>query len=237
MVDEMYLQDVNVPETSCTLIEGCVKAPGWRRLLRFTSTILNQGLVDLSFPEPKDRPDLFEYGQCHGHYHFKSFAEYTLYGSDGKTVAMKGQKYAYCMEDTARYFDGANVSCDRKYDCGSQGIQRGWVDQYGWSLDCSWLDITDLGPGEYVLEIFTNPSQVFPEVSYDNNKGAVRLTVPDIEAQTLETPLRIEATPYTYEEAAPSSAARRFGPAVVTSTALITAAATVVAAFYTDDST
>ena len=98
MLDEMFLQDVMIPESSCALVEGCVTEPGLRRLLRFTSTVLNQGRSDLNFPEPKDRPDLFEFGPCHQHYHFKSFAEYTLFAEDGKTVVLRGRKYAYCME-------------------------------------------------------------------------------------------------------------------------------------------
>jgi hypothetical protein len=129
MLNEMYLQDVVFPESSCSLMEGCVKAPGLRRLMRFTSTIMNQGHSDLSFPEPKDRPDLFEFGNCHQHYHFREFAAYTLFEEDGETFVYGGAKYAYCMEDTARAFDGANVGCDRVYDCGSQGIQSGWKDR------------------------------------------------------------------------------------------------------------
>lgn len=52
------------------------------------------------------------------------------------------------------------------------------MDQYGWSLDCSWIDITGLTPGNYVLEIKANPTQVFPEVSFANNVGRVRVTIP-----------------------------------------------------------
>jgi hypothetical protein len=63
---------------------------------------------------------------------------------------------------------------------------------YGWSLDCSWLDITDLAPGIYVLVIETNPARVFPEVSFDNNKQSVVVTIPAVEgivdvAMKLET--------------------------------------------------
>jgi len=191
MLEEMYLHDVVIPETSCSYVEGCVDAPGLRRLLRFTSTVLNQGQVDMFVPEPKENPQLFEFGACHQHYHFKNFAEYKLYASDGRTVVLSGQKKAYCMEDTVRYFDGANVACDKVYDCGFQGIQRGWVDSYGWSLDCSWLDVTDIEPGEYILEITTNPIRVIPEVSYDNNAKAVRVFVPTVTGPVLN-PMRLE---------------------------------------------
>jgi hypothetical protein len=36
------------------------------------------------------------------------------------------------MEDTAQHFlGGKTVGCKQKYDCGSQGIQKGWIDSYG----------------------------------------------------------------------------------------------------------
>ncbi len=190
MLEEIFLQDVMIPESSCSLMEGCVKEPGLRRLLRFTSSVLNQGKADISFPEPKERPDLFEYGSCHQHYHFKKFAEYTLFQSDGKKVALHGGKYAYCMEDTARHFDGVNVACDKKYDCGYQGIQKGWLDRYGWSLDCSWIDVTDLDAGDYVLEVQVNPGHVFPEISFDNNAVRIHVTIPEVSG-VISQPLKL----------------------------------------------
>jgi hypothetical protein len=200
LIEETYLHDLDIPESSCTLVEGCVAAPGVRRLLRFTSAILNQGLADLKFPEPKDRPDLFEYGLCHQHYHFKDFATYYLFAADGETVVVEGRKSAACMEDTARYHDGEGIGCDKKYDCGFQGIQRGWLDSYGWSLDCSWIDVTDVPPGDYVLSIEANPGRLFPELSYDNNKAAVSVTIPDIAFGTVVIPQKLSPSKFEKQD-------------------------------------
>ena len=205
MLDESFIQDVFFADASCALVEGCIKEPGLRRLLRFTSSVLNQGHKDLSFPEPKDRPDLFQWGFCHNHYHFRSFASYKLYESDGKTVAVSGAKYAYCMEDTVRHFDGQNVPCEKRYDCGSQGIQSGWLDSYGYSLDCSWIDITGLAPGEYILEVVANPDRVFAEVSFENNKAAIKVTIPDF-AGRIDSVMKLETANYTYPDEPESSA-------------------------------
>jgi hypothetical protein len=57
---------------------------------------------------------------------------------------------------------------------------------YGWSLDCSWLDIADLDPGPYVLVIETNPARVFPEVSFDNNRQSVVVTIPAVETASFK---------------------------------------------------
>jgi hypothetical protein len=89
--DEMFIQDVFFPDTSCAMKEGCIKEPGWRRLLRFTSTVLNQGTGDFSPPAPKSRPDLFVYGPCHQHYHYRDFATYSLFDSSHETEVLKGQ--------------------------------------------------------------------------------------------------------------------------------------------------
>eukprot|EP00959_Pyramimonas_sp_CCMP1952_P455908 9472314-Pyramimonas_sp.AAC.2 len=85
------------------------------------------------------------------------------------------------MEDTAVGQPGPNtVSCDKNYDCGQQGIQRGWVDSYGWSLDCSWIDITSVAPGTYVLNLAINPDRIFQEVSSDNNHAHITVIIPDL---------------------------------------------------------
>jgi hypothetical protein len=102
LLEESYIHDVDIPETSCSLIEGCVSAPGLRRLLRFTSSALNQGNADFAPPDPKTRPDIYEYGPCHQHFHFKDFAQYTLYDESGGNIVTEGKKYAYCMEDTVQ---------------------------------------------------------------------------------------------------------------------------------------
>jgi hypothetical protein len=177
-----------------------------RRLLRFTSTALNQGTGDFSPPAPKTRPDLFSFGACHQHYHYRSFAEYHLYDENGPTgqLVLTGQKYAYCMEDTAHHFPGGKtVGCKQKYDCGSQGIQKGWIDSYGWSLDCSWIDITDVAAGTYVLYIKLNPDKVFMELDFNNNEGKATVTIPARDPGTVLEALKLEAKAFVPK---PSSA-------------------------------
>ncbi len=52
-------------------------------------------------------------------------------GPTGRLV-LQGQKYAWCIGDTAQHFPGGTtVGCMQKNDCGSQGIQKGWIDSYG----------------------------------------------------------------------------------------------------------
>jgi hypothetical protein len=154
-----------------------VGGTGTRRIMRFSVEAINQGQATLHVPRPVDRPDLFTYSLCHRHYHFSGFASYALIGLSGETVLV-GRKQAYCVVDAQQAVPGPQVSCAAKYDCATQGIQAGWSDLYGNTLDCQWLDITDVAPGDYSLEVVLNPDRTFEEVSFDNNTAAVPVKIP-----------------------------------------------------------
>jgi hypothetical protein len=82
------------------------------------------------------------------------------------------------MEDTQRVVDGPSVQCSKQFNCEEQGIQRGWSDLYGNTLDCQWLDITDVPPGDYRIQVTLNPSRALQEVTLDNNIASVPVTIP-----------------------------------------------------------
>jgi hypothetical protein len=63
--------------TSCSVVEGCVVA-GSRRLLRFDTQIINQGNADAVLGRPQDRPDLYVFSPCHGHYHMIDVLDYSM---------------------------------------------------------------------------------------------------------------------------------------------------------------
>jgi hypothetical protein len=99
-----------------------------------------------------------------------------LLDKDGNTV-LTGRKQAYCMEDTQQIALGPNVGCSKLYTCEDQGIQAGWSDLYGNTLDCQWLDITNTPPGDYFIQVVLNPGRQFEEVSFDNNTAKVPVTI------------------------------------------------------------
>jgi len=82
------------------------------------------------------------------------------------------------MEDTQQVLEGPNVGCEKVYDCATQGIQAGWSDLYGNALDCQWLDITDVDPGNYTLQVTINPNHAFEEITLGNNTASVPVTIP-----------------------------------------------------------
>ncbi len=177
LASEILFETADFSPESCAVVEGCVDAGGARNLMRFSVEAINQGQATLEVPAPDTRPDLFEWSLCHGHYHFRGFAEYELLDAANQ-VLLTGRKQAYCMEDTAQYHPGPGVICEKVHDCEFQGIEAGWSDLYGNSLDCQWLDVTDVPPGEYSIRVRLNPGHNFQEQSFDNNEAVVPVTIP-----------------------------------------------------------
>jgi hypothetical protein len=171
-------------ESSCELFEECIDAPGRRRLLKFSLRTPNEGEGDLFLgrtpcaegdadPSCATVPEeLYVYSACHDHYHFTTYASYRLLGADGSVVAT-GHKQAFCLMDLE-----APPGETRVYDCGFQGIQAGFADVYDASLPCQWVDVTDVPPGDYRLEIALNLERALAESDYDDNLAIVDVTIP-----------------------------------------------------------
>ena len=47
------------------------------------------------------------------------------------------------------------------------GISVGWGDDYYQGLDCQWIDVTDVNPGNYNLKIIGNPDKFLCEGDFD----------------------------------------------------------------------
>ena len=159
--------------TACEIAEGTIVA-GTRKLLRFNTQSENIGTADLILGNPANNPQ-FEYGSCHGHYHFRSFAEYRLLDSVGSLVRT-GRKVGFCLMDITRVNTGANPAA--RYTCSNQGIQAGWADIYSSNLSGQWVDITGLPAGNYVLEITMDPMNLIDELDETNNVTRANVTIP-----------------------------------------------------------
>ena len=58
---------------------------------------------------------------------------------------------------------------------GEQGISVGCADTYKNTLDCQWIDVTDVKEGNYSLLIHLNPSRLVAESDYENNEAACEI--------------------------------------------------------------
>ncbi len=167
------VQDIAFADDSCAVAEACIDGPGVRRLLRFTTTVPNTGTGDLSFGNIFD-DDRFHFDECHEHPHMDGFADYELLAADG-SVAGFGRKQAFCLMDNVNWGSGGGA----RYACDFQGISVGWADSYASYLDCQWIDVTDIAPGDYTLRVTVNAELMIRESNYDNNVAEVPVTVLD----------------------------------------------------------
>lgn len=168
-----YLSTETFSVGDCEVEEGLI-TPGTHRLLRFTTETRNVGGGDMIVPTPEEHPELFEFQECHGHYHFLGFASYRLLDGIGEEVAA-GRKVSFCLLDTGRWDNTANPI--PRYNCEVQGIQKGWYDTYDAGLPGQWIDVTGLAPGTYTLEVTMNPDQVIQEADYTNNATSLQVEI------------------------------------------------------------
>jgi hypothetical protein len=188
------LQAIQADDCTLQASDLCVDAPGVRRLLRFSVLALNHGTADLFLGTPSANDPRFVFSACHNHFHFESFARYELRTRGGATVVKSGQKRSFCIEDLRADPDApftractTDDDCQGhgkcastgicQYNCMYQGIQPGRGDIYDSSLDCQWIDTTDVAPGEYDLWVLLNTEQLLPESDYTNDAAMVPVTV------------------------------------------------------------
>lgn len=154
------------PADACAIAEGCVGAPGWRRLLQFTASMHNVGdedalLGDVGPDSIIVANNMVSLSECHGHMHFNHYGNFNL-GGDGSL----GSKRAFCLESTSRYSNNETTPLVHPYSCHFQGTAAGWGDDYIAGLDCQWIDITTVDSSGGVTDtlIFeVNPDQFLCE--------------------------------------------------------------------------
>ena len=187
---QWVVRDEQLGATFCSVIEGGI-TPGLRRLVRFTVGIANVGDADLYVGNPQDHVDagdgLFEFAQCHRHYHFRNYAKYELIDAATGRV-WRAAKRGFCMLDTdpnpawlgTPPRDHQFRSCGSISSTGNQGVSVGWTDTYRFFLGGQYfvLDGGDgqpvVPPGRYVIRITANPpflAQAGEPCPYTDTRG------------------------------------------------------------------
>lgn len=174
IVNSLNVQTLDVNESDCYIVEGCLNGYGTRELIRFTTHIKNIGDVDYYIGQTSNNSSTqqFEWGDCHNHWHYKGYAEYTLFTMDGNPMPI-GFKNGFCVMDL-ECGDGGTA----QYGCSNMGISAHCGDIYGAGLSCQWIDVTGVADGQYQLVVRVNwdesPDALGRyETDYDNNWAVV----------------------------------------------------------------
>lgn len=138
----------------------------YRRLLRFTTKIENRGWDDFRPDTPRRS---WDYHRCHAHYHsMETFATYDLLRLNYSVILAEGHKASFCLEDTE-----CDAGFEKRWNCtrgGDQGISPGCYDIYKSSIDCQWIDFTDIRQRDsFILRVRLNPRNQVAETDFRNN--------------------------------------------------------------------
>jgi hypothetical protein len=204
LAESWFLQRREFSPNNCAVVEGEVN-PGRRRLLLFTSNTPNLGPGALVIGNPDDHPEWFEQDTCHGHSHFREYADYRLWTPEGhrQWLALRQANPAVCSRDLLvanpelldQLLEGhkqgfcvidlypSSVPCHNPPDpprytsCSDQGLGVCWADEYHWALSGQWIDVTGVGRGDYILEVEVNAERFFQEADYSNNSASVPVQI------------------------------------------------------------
>lgn len=169
----LYVERRTFAADACEVLEGCVPAAGERRLLRFSTSIVNLGSAAATVPNAEERPDLYVFDECHRHDHLTNFAAYTLRDTQGNEV-VQGRKQGFYLVDYHRQCSDAApffLYIER------MGISAGWSDIYVADIPCQWIDITDLADGTYSLRVGVDEQDIIEEAATHPNHATLNVRI------------------------------------------------------------
>jgi lysyl oxidase len=190
---------------ACALEKGCIGASGLRRLLRFTAQVANTGDADLIIGAPGAASG-FKVAACDGQLYLEDYLRYELVTLVGNVVA-RGHMQARCQALPPGF--------SSRFSCDFWGLWSGFTqtfDAYTYTadnpqaVDCQWIDITGVAPGDYLVRMHVDPSGVLEPGGADNNSAEFALTIP-----VLDEPLQACVAPDSENPLLGYGAARECG--------------------------
>ncbi len=147
------------------------RVPTWQRIWTDTAGFI-------------DRPaGSFVFHPTHDHFHLDAFEQYRLLTLSGDVVAV-GEKVSFCLIDVIPTIPrpsalgfGVYLETGCRAANDQQVLNPGWADYYGASLDDQWIDVTDVPPGDYLVEIIVDPNGILVESDELNNSATFPVTL------------------------------------------------------------
>lgn len=182
------------------------KTSDGRKLLRFSSTIVNVGDGPLEvhgerpdtgastmttaqrvFDEAGEHRDvpteavMYFGGDGHNHWHVRDLESFELKHLRKGDKVGTGAKHGFCFWDNHRHGsdkDPYYTSCGQSGDLRvAMGLSVGWGDLYSYSLPDQYIDITGLGQGRYRLSGTADADDWFQESEESNNSTWVDIRI------------------------------------------------------------
>ncbi len=155
----------------CDVQDGCIAA-GTNRILAISYDVANRGKEDVYLGDPTRSPWAIRL-KCRIDAYFWGMHRYIL--RDGKNVIVKmAEPVEHCFRDDIK--DAANAGPQRFF-CLFQGLQVGWAQSTIPELECHFLDVSDIPPGAYTLEILVDPWNRIAELNEANNSVKVPVVI------------------------------------------------------------
>ncbi|MDZ7726111.1 MAG: lysyl oxidase family protein [Candidatus Campbellbacteria bacterium] len=115
----------------------------------------------------------FKWHASHEHFHYDSFALYTITSLDDPDITLEKEKAGFCARDR----DTHNLMLEEAPDNSTyfyceeelQGVSVGWGDTYDYTIPGQEINVDDLPSGRYIIRVEYNPDNELSEVSYENN--------------------------------------------------------------------
>jgi hypothetical protein len=182
------------------------KTPDGRKLLRFSSIVVNVGdgplelygqrpdtgtptmtsvqrIVDDAGDHHDVPTDAVMYfgGDGHDHWHVRDLETFELTRLGKGSKVGSGAKHGFCFSDNYRYGsaqDAHYTGCGHTGDLSVvMGLSVGWGDLYRYSLPDQYVEITGLGRGRYRLEGTADADNWFRESEESNNSTWVDISI------------------------------------------------------------
>ncbi|NXR05176.1 LOXL1 oxidase, partial [Sagittarius serpentarius] len=168
-----YVQRAHLYSLRCAAEEKCLASTAYTaEATDYDVRVLLRGVTvpHLFVPKAPTLLQLMSPRRQLASWHYHSMDEFSHYdlldATTGRKVA-EGHKASFCLEDTT--CDFGNL---KRYACTAhtQGLSPGCYDTYNADIDCQWIDITDVQPGNYVLKVVqVNPKYIVLESDFTNN--------------------------------------------------------------------
>jgi hypothetical protein len=163
-------ENVLFDASDCRL-QKCVGGQGPRRLLRFPLDVVNRG-TGPAIVALRDAPGVRQVA-CDGSLFLDDFLRYEIFDAESvRRASGTGDVGMSCQL-------GFMAQSTSPFDCETLGLEAHSYRSYSSEMDCQWVDVTTLPPGQYTLRVSVNAASRLAEQDFGNNVLERPVVIPE----------------------------------------------------------